>query len=290
MLEGADLDSLTTKKIRKALEQKFGSELRHKKEFIRATLTDLIIKREKVSENEDEEEEEEEEGKEVEKKKRGNAGFGKKMLTLSDKLAGFLGVGQETRPQVVKRMWAYIKENNLQDPNDGRKIILDKPLQDVFNRETLTAFNMNRHLTGHLKKEGEADFPVVLDSDDEEYIRQKEEKKRKRDEVNKKKRAARKKMKKKNPKKPRDPNKPMVLNAFTRPIKISEELQMFLNKDEASRSEVVKKLWEYIKANDLQNPADKREIICDEKLTSLLGEERVTSFSLNKLIQHHYIK
>jgi upstream activation factor subunit UAF30 len=48
---------------------------------------------------------------------------------------------------------------------------------------------------------------------------------------------------------------------------------------------VVKKLWEYIKSNDLQNPKDRREILCDEKLRALFGLDAVRMFQMNK-VQH----
>jgi len=47
------------------------------------------------------------------------------------------------------------------------------------------------------------------------------------------------------------------------------------NISQLSRPQVVKKIWEYIKANDLQDPADKRQIRCDEKLQSVFKTVRV---------------
>eukprot|EP00943_MAST-04B_sp_MAST-4B-sp1_P002059 g2059.t1 len=55
-----------------------------------------------------------------------------------------------------------------------------------------------------------------------------------------------------------------------------------------SRSQVVKALWIYIKANNLQNPKNKREIICDKKFKKVMdGNEKVTMFSMNKYIGAH---
>ena len=51
---------------------------------------------------------------------------------------------------------------------------------------------------------------------------------------------------------------------------------------------MVKKIWEYIKANDLQDPKDKRKIVCDEKLKKIFdGEERVHGFGLSKYLGAH---
>lgn len=54
-----------------------------------------------------------------------------------------------------------------------------------------------------------------------------------------------------------------------------------------SRPQVVKKLWEHIKANDLQDPSDKRQIVCDEKLQATFKVARVDMFQMNKLLGNH---
>ncbi len=51
-----------------------------------------------------------------------------------------------------------------------------------------------------------------------------------------------------------------------------------------SRPQVVKKIWEYIKERDLQDPADKRQIRCDEKLQSVFKTDKVHMFTMNKLL------
>ena len=53
------------------------------------------------------------------------------------------------------------------------------------------------------------------------------------------------------------------------------------------RGEVVSKVWAYIKANDLQNPANKREIVADDKLKAVFGKDRVTMFEMNKHLARH---
>ena len=53
---------------------------------------------------------------------------------------------------------------------------------------------------------------------------------------------------------------------------------------ELSRAEVVKRVWAYIKEKDLQNPKDRREIICDVTLEKVLKRKRVTMFQLNKVL------
>ena len=53
------------------------------------------------------------------------------------------------------------------------------------------------------------------------------------------------------------------------------------------RTEVVKKLWEYIKKHNLQNPENKRNIIADEKLKAVFGKDEVTMFEMTKLVSAH---
>jgi len=72
---------------------------------------------------------------------------------------------------------------------------------------------------------------------------------------------------------------------------ISPALQAFLDMPEASRSGAVKQIWSYIKGQNLQNPADKREIQCDEKLKALFnGKDKVGFLEIGKLLSVHFVK
>ena len=53
------------------------------------------------------------------------------------------------------------------------------------------------------------------------------------------------------------------------------------------RGEVVSKVWEYIKANNLQNPENRREILADDKLHKVFGKDKVTMFEMNKHLTRH---
>ncbi|CAG8745079.1 260_t:CDS:2 [Gigaspora margarita] len=58
----------------------------------------------------------------------------------------------ELLSDVVKRLWVYIKENSLQDPNDKRFIVCDDNLKNIFKQDRIHSFTMNKYLTDHLKK------------------------------------------------------------------------------------------------------------------------------------------
>lgn len=83
------------------------------------------------------------------KTKRGGA-FNKELL-LSDSLAELVGSHSLSRPQVVKHIWAYVKERNLQDSNDRRYILCDDKLREVFHTDRLHMFTMNKILVNHLR-------------------------------------------------------------------------------------------------------------------------------------------
>lgn len=77
-------------------------------------------------------------------------------------------------------------------------------------------------------------------------------------------------------------------SAFSRPKNLSPELEAVVGKGPLPTTEVVKKLWEYIKGNNLQNPANKRNILADDKLKAVFGgKAEVTMFEMTKLVSAH---
>ncbi|MBM6575687.1 hypothetical protein KCP91_04830 [Microvirga sp. SRT01] len=71
------------------------------------------------------------------------------------------------------------------------------------------------------------------------------------------------------------------------PVQPSPELGAVVGNDKLPRSEVISKVWAYIKSNDLQNPENKREILADENLKKVFGKDKVTMFEMNKYISAH---
>ena len=62
--------------------------------------------------------------------------------------------------------------------------------------------------------------------------------------------------------------------ALLKPLQLSKELEAVVGPGPLPRSQVVKKLWEYIKKHDLQNPANKRNIFADDLLLPLFGGKK----------------
>ena len=76
-------------------------------------------------------------------------------------------------------------------------------------------------------------------------------------------------------------------SALKKPVQPSEQLATITGKEPLPRTEVTKKVWEYIKKNNLQNPDNKREILADDKLEKVFGVKKVTMFEMNKHLSRH---
>lgn len=89
--------------------------------------------------------------------------------------------------------------------------------------------------------------------------------------------------KKKTAKKKRTPSP-----AFMRPMQISDALATVVGSKSLPRTEVTKRLWEYIKKNKLQDAENKRMINTDATLKAVLGEKKkVSMFEMTKLVSKH---
>lgn len=77
-------------------------------------------------------------------------------------------------------------------------------------------------------------------------------------------------------------------SAFMKPMKLSADLEAVVGKGPMPRSEVVKKLWAYIKKNGLQDPKNKRNINADANLKVVFGGKGVVNmFEMTKLVSKH---
>jgi len=72
--------------------------------------------------------------------------------TLSPELAEIVGAKKATRPEVVKKLWAYIKSKKLQDTKNRRMINPDKKLGEVLGNRSIDMMKMAGAISKHLKK------------------------------------------------------------------------------------------------------------------------------------------
>jgi len=192
---------------------------------------------------------------------------------ISPELAGFLGrdpAALIARTDIVKGMWDYIKANELQNPDNKREIFLDPKMKVVFGCDSFTMFTMNKYISAHVHPFKPVDLTTNSTSAATKRKRKKQNDGSDSDEHKKRKR-----------KKP----------GLQPPYKLSEELADLVGTDILPRPQVVKGIWAHIKKHDLQNPEDKREIICDDKLRKVMGgEDTVTMFNMNKHITEHLLE
>lgn len=313
----SDLNTTTTAIVRRRLEEDFGIDLTDRKKFIREQVDLYLqnqfenaeeqqqqqqneddqtakIKSEETDGSDSDDEEEEHEraknkkatskkrlkGVNSEGKRRGG-GFNK-VSRLSPQLRELLGVPEMARTEVVKQMWVYIREKNLQDPVNKKNIICDEPLHALFGVESIDMFQMNKALSKHI---------LPLDSDEVKSMEREKPRKHEREEV--------KSTEKEKPRKherEEDPDeakgKEKRQKGFLAPLQLSDALVKFLGtgENELTRAVVIKRMWDYIKENNLQDPADKRKVICDEKLKELFEVETFHGFTVTKLLAAHFLK
>ncbi|KAG5398297.1 hypothetical protein IGI04_020111 [Brassica rapa subsp. trilocularis] len=308
ILSSSDLETTTPATVRRQLEADFGVELTDKKAFIRDQIDAFLESNGGVGENpvspkaeEDAEEEddgdEEKEERPVKAKKRGGGGFAK-VCQLSPQLEKFIGSSQLARTEVVKKMWVYIKEKDLQDPKDRRKILCDESLHSLFHVKAINMFQMNKALAKHIWPLGDGGDGCVTSVKEEEdegdasgERDEKGEKAEEREEDNEEESEEEvrnlRKRKRKKPAKSEQKPKRKGGGGFAKVCSLSPELQAFTGMTKLARTEVVKMLWKYIKENNLQDPKDGRTIICDESLRSLFPLESINMFQMNKHLSKH---
>ena len=150
IVESADLSELTSKKVRSQLAAEFQCDMKSRKAFVSECIKAVLAERqaaeaEDAAEGEEggegeEDEEEEEAPKEKVKRE-------PKKMYASYKLSAFLGFDENemaliSRKDVNEKLREYFKEQNLYNPNDGRQIILDEALFNVFKVKKFTLFKV----------------------------------------------------------------------------------------------------------------------------------------------------
>ena len=288
ILPTVELATTGVKKFRKLLQHHFGGiDLSARTNFIKEALTEAINNmddEDDESEAESESDDDDSDAPSRQTAKKTNTGGYNAPKKISDKLANFLGgVPEMSRPQIVKQLWVYIKEHDLQNPANRKEILLDAKMKDVFGCDMFTMFSMNKYISAHCHPFKPLDLtstPKKKSSSSSKAVTPSPMGKRSaRNHPGSNKRA-----RKDEPKKKRK-------TGTQPPYRLSEALVAVLQKDVLPRPQVVSGLWEYIKANQLQNPKDGREILCDDNLSKIFGgKKKVTMFSMNKFISPHLIE
>lgn len=75
--------------------------------------------------------------------------------------------------------------------------------------------------------------------------------------------------------------------AFMKPLTPSAELAAVIGPEAVPRTEVTKKIWDYIKKHNLQDASNRRNINADAKLRPIFDKDQVSMFELTKLVNAH---
>ncbi len=76
-------------------------------------------------------------------------------------------------------------------------------------------------------------------------------------------------------------------NALQKPVNVSSDLENVVGKGPLTRAQVTSKVWDYIKANGLQDSKDKRMINPDAKLGAVIGKDQISMFKMTAAVSKH---
>eukprot|EP00003_Mantamonas_plastica_P003842 TRINITY_DN1300_c0_g3_i1.p1 TRINITY_DN1300_c0_g3~~TRINITY_DN1300_c0_g3_i1.p1 ORF type:complete len:329 (+),score=132.28 TRINITY_DN1300_c0_g3_i1:141-1127(+) len=268
ILKSSDLDSVTDKSVYSQLKEKFGgSNLRPQKADIKAMIARVYqqVQDDDMSSNSDDDEESSAKVGVKRKKAPARKANGlQKLLKVSDLLKSITGYQYLSRGEVSKHVWVYIHNHELQNPENKREILCDDLLKQLFETDSINMMKMVGAYSSHLS-------PVP---EDEKEAAEAEQKERhiKYPPKEPKEKSAKKAKKTKKEKK----NEPKTMGkGLSKPLIASPELLAIIGVDRkwTWRTEVVKKVWVYIKEHDLQDKDNGQNIKCDDKLKAIMGED-----------------
>ena len=85
-------------------------------------------------------------------------------MKLSPNLADIVGMNEASPKECIRKLWAYQKSNNLQDPKDRQYFTPDKKMAKVFGKNRIKAFDMMKYIDNHLTKIDSK--PVKMENED----------------------------------------------------------------------------------------------------------------------------
>jgi len=248
ILKDADLDNTSAKKVRLQLQEKLDCDLTERKKEVDALVMEVIDEQTQDDEGEEDEEDDGDEEEDEEEEE------------------------EKPRKKAASRKRADSdSEYDDEEPSDGGG-------SDYEPDEPVKVSKSSKKAVKRKNKFGSDD-----ESSGEEWGGSKSKKK-----------AASKKKKKKagsdddsEDEKPKRKRKPGAKNGFTIPLKLSAELADIVGAEEMPRHEVVKRMWQYIKDNNLQDPKNKQMVKVDDKLAKIVPTKKFRGFGMAKFLKAH---
>jgi len=262
ILKGADLDNLSTKKVRKELEEKFATDLTKRKKEIDELVMQMI------TENEEEEEKDDQslssrKAKE-EKNERTSAGSDDDGDDDIDKKEEENGAEESEDEEVVPKKKA--KKSPPTKSEDKKKKKSASRADDSEDPVMSSIGDMN-----------DEDLAKKLQEEESMGARGRTRGSRRPPPPPKKER------------KKKDPSEKRKNTGFSRPMVLSEKLAAVVGAEEMPRSDIVKALWAIVKERNLKDPKNGQYMKCDEQLADLFGRKTVRMFAMMKYLSKHII-
>ncbi|XP_005090201.1 protein TRI1 isoform X1 [Aplysia californica] len=256
ILKGADLDNLSTKKVRKQLEQKFDTDLSERKKEIDKLVMEMIN---------DEEEEEEEKDEEA----------------AADK-------EDRTEANSDDEAEANEDQNGAASEEESEDEVPKKKAKKSTSSSSAKPKSAKRKSAGKADDSEDPVMSSIKQMDDEDLAKKLQE-----EESGLRRRAARRAAPQPKPKKKekeKDPDQKKKKNSlYSRPCQLSEELAAVVGTNEMPRSDVVKTMWSIVKERNLQDPENKQYMLCDPQMEALFGVKRLRTFAMMKYLKKHIV-
>jgi len=318
LLGASDLSVMTPKALRLQLEEEFSVDLSsdEEKAWIKAKVNRHVQEREEEEDDDDDEDEDEdeEEAEEPSPSKKRRAGRATPATTttpkskpsrkktppddvsdddsegdeshplLSAEMAAVVGKRRANHFRLTKLLWKYIKAHDLQNPSKRTEILCDDALKSVFDgADVVTSFGMSKLLGAHIYKDGAPRTPAASSTTSATKPSAKTAREEATTTTTTTTTTTGKKRKQRASGGEDDDG--VVADAD---YKGSAELAAFVGAKINSRFKLTKRMWQYIKAHDLQDPTNRRVIRCDDALRDLFGVDTFTQFELAKHLGKHF--
>ena len=211
-------------------------------------------------------------------------------MILAEELSEFMGELVQSRTNCMKRVHAYVKEHDLRDRNDRQVVICDDTLRKLFKVDQFSNMGLTKLLTDLLYKPeevGDNRYDELLKECDEKELASKLQR------IEKDKRLGRRRRRysrradrdKSDTERKRPRKKPIGIHAHRR---LAPALAEVCGATVMSRQDAVRKIWEYIRENNLKVKAG---IKLDDKLKAVFGnKEMISNLEIFKRLDTNFVK